>query len=171
MIAKTSRPSEPQSDGRQQISKGTGHLVPDDGPSRTQKGLTLNTDARRVLVVDDDPNIVQLVAKMAACLGYRTATCQEAVDALSCLSKTYFSLVITDYDMPFMDGLELAGQIKKKYLSTRVIMMSGHGPGTLRDRVAGSNVVDGLLFKPFNLQSLKESIEVAGDSGIMGWVR
>lgn len=168
MIAKTSRPSEPQSKGRQQISTGTGPLAPDDGSSRTQKGLTRNTDASRVLVVDDEPTILKLVAKMVVCLGYRTATCQEAVDALSCLGKTYFNLVITDYDMPFMDGLELAGQIKKKYFSTRVIMMSGHGPETLRDRVAGANVVDALLFKPFNLQSLKESIEVARDSGIGG---
>ena len=170
MIAKTSRPLEPQFNGSQQISTGTGPLAPDDGSSRTQKGRTRNIEASRVLVVDDDPNILKLVAKMAVCLGYRTATCQEAMDALSLLGKANFNLVITDYDMPFMDGLELAGQIKKKYFSTRVIMMSGHGPGTLRDRVAGTNVVDGLLFKPFNLQSLKESIEVAGDSGIMGWV-
>jgi CheY-like chemotaxis protein len=171
MTAKTIRPSEPQANGRRQISTGIGHLAPDDCTSRAQKGLTINIDASRVLVVDDDPNILKMVAKMAACLGYRTATCQEAVDALSCLRKTYFKLVITDYDMPFMDGLELAGQIKKKYFSTRVILMSGHGPGTIRDRVAGSNGIDGLLFKPFNLQSLKESIEVACGSNIMGWVR
>lgn len=171
MTTTTIQPSISRPDVRQQTSTGIGRLVSDNRTSRTRNGLTQNTDAGRVLVVDDNPNILEMVAKMAACLGYRTATCQEAVDALSCLSKAYFKLVITDYDMPFMDGLDLAAQIKKKYFSTRVIMMSGHGPGTIRELVAGSNVIDGLLFKPFNLQSLKESIEVACDSGIMGWVR
>jgi DNA-binding NtrC family response regulator len=169
MTATTIRYSEPQPEGRRQISTGTGPSAPDDRILRAQNGLKPDTDASRVLVVDDDPNILEMVAKMAACLGYRTAICQEAVDALSYLSKAHFKLVITDYDMPFMDGLELADQIKKKYFSTRVIMMSGHGPGTIRDLVAGSDVIDGLLFKPFNLQSLKESIEVACGSSIMVW--
>jgi DNA-binding NtrC family response regulator len=169
MTTTTIHPSISQTDGRQQTTTGIGHLAPNDRTSRTRSGLTQNTDAGRVLVVDDDPNILEMVAKMTVCLGYRTASCQEAVDALSCLGKAYFKLVITDYDMPFMDGLELADQIKKKYLSTRVIMMTGHGPGTIRDLVAGSNAIDGLLFKPFNLQSLKESIEVASGNTIMGW--
>jgi len=171
MIAKTSRPLEPQFNGSQQISTGTGPLAPDDGSSRTQKGRTRNIEASRVLVVDDDPNILKLVAKMAVCLGYRTATCQEAMDALSWLSKANFNLVITDYDMPFMDGLELAAQIKKKYFNTRVILMSGHGPETIRENLGGSNGIDGLGFKPFNLQSLKESIAVACDRNIMDWDR
>ena len=166
----TIRHSEPRPDGRQQTSTGIGQLTPVDRISRTRNGLTRNYEASRVLVVDDDPVILNMVAKMTACLGYRTSTCQEAVDALSCLSKAYFKLVITDYDMPFMDGLELADEIKKKYFSTRVIMMSGHSPVTIKDLLAGTNVIDGLLFKPFNLQSLKESIEVACGSNIMGWV-
>ena len=169
MTTTTIHPLSSRPDGRQQTSNGIGHLAPNDRTSRNRSGLTQNTDADRVLVVDDDSNILEMVAKMAASLGYRTATCQEAVDAISCLSKAHFKLVITDYDMPFMDGLELADQIKKKYFSTRVIMMSGYGPGTIRDLVAESNAIDGLLFKPFNPQSLKESIEVACGSNIMGW--
>ncbi|WP_319524998.1 response regulator [uncultured Desulfosarcina sp.] len=170
MTTITIRHSEPRPQGRQPTSAGIEASTPNDRISRTRNGLTMNTDNNRVLVVDDDPISLNMVAKMAGCLGYRTATCQEAVDALSCLSKAYFKLVITDYDMPFMDGLELADEIKKKYLSIRIIMMSGHSPAQIRDLLAGSTVIDGLLFKPFNLKSLKESIEIVCGSNIMGWV-
>jgi len=169
MSATTICHPEPRLDGRLPSSTELGSLTPDDRTSRTNNGLMMDDDAGQVLVVDDDPIILKMVAKMAACLGYRTAICQEAMDSLSCLSKANFKLVITDYDMPFMDGLELADQIKKRYFNTRVIMMSGHSPETIRDRLDGSNLIDGLLFKPFNLQSLKESIDVAFGRNIVGW--
>lgn len=171
MSVTTIRHPEPRPDGRLPSSTELGPLAPDDRTSRTRKGPAINEDAERVLVVDDDPIILKMVANMAACLGYRTAICRASVDALSCLRKTYFKLVITDYDMPFMDGLELADQIKKEYFNTRVILMSGHSPATIREMVAGSNLIDGLLFKPFNLQSLKERIEAACSGSIMGWAR
>lgn len=154
----------------QQVSSGIEHPVLPDYALEDQDGMGVGSDASRILVVDDDPNILELVAKMTTHLGYRTVNCQGPVDALSSLRKAYFKLVITDYDMPFMDGLELADEIKSKYSGTRVVMMTGHCPATIRDLVSGTNVIDGLLFKPFTLQSLKKSIEVACGNHLISWL-
>ena len=70
--------------------------------------------------------------------------------------------MITDYDMPFMDGYQLADQIKEKHFGTRVIIMTGHCGQDVTDMLDGSGIVDGLLLKPFNLKTMKEKIGRAG---------
>ncbi len=120
----------------------------------------------RILIVDDNSDILKLVSKMAQLVGYRHTTAEDAVDALHYLAKAHYDLVITDYDMPFMDGYQLADQIKKKYLGTRVIIMTGRCERDVTDKLEGSGIVDGLLLKPFNLNTMKEKIQLAGNSSI-----
>jgi CheY-like chemotaxis protein len=98
---------------------------------------------------------------MATCLGYRPTLAEDGVDALYYLTKGHYDLVITDYDMPFIDGYQLADQIKEKHFGTKVIIMTGHSESDIADLLDGSGIVDGLLLKPFNLEALKEKIEMA----------
>ena len=112
-----------------------------------------------ILIVDDDPEILKLVARMARHLGYAPTSAKDALDALFHLNKNHYDLVLTDYKMPFIDGYQLADQIKKKRSGTRVIIMTGHCDEAFEDMLEGSDVVDGLLLKPFNLQTMKEKFE------------
>jgi CheY-like chemotaxis protein len=121
-----------------------------------------DSEIMQILIVDDDYDVLKLVARMATILGYRPTTAEDALDALSRLNKKHYDLVLTDYKMPFIDGYELAGQIKKKRSGTKVIIMTGHCDQTFTDMLEGSDVVDGLLLKPFNLQTMKEKLEWAG---------
>jgi CheY-like chemotaxis protein len=89
-------------------------------------GLTFDSDASRILIVDDDPVILRLVARMAASLGYHPTMAEDGVHALYYLTKAHSDLVITNYDMPFIDGYQLADQIKERHFGTRVIIMTGH---------------------------------------------
>ncbi|MBC2711558.1 MAG: response regulator [Desulfosarcina sp.] len=84
------------------------------------------------------------------------------MDALYYLTKAHYDLVLTDYDMPFIDGYQLADQIKEKHFGTRVIIMTGHCERDVTDMMDGSGIVDGLLLKPFNLETMKEKIEMVG---------
>ena len=161
MSAMTANRPEFSPDGRMPVSSPTFHLSLDDHPGQLDDGLRLDSDASRILIVDDNPDILKLVSKMAARLGYYPTTAEDGVDALYHLNRTHFDLVLTDYEMPFIDGYQLAHQIKEKHFGTRVIIMTGSCEPEVLDMLDGSGIVDGVLVKPFNLQTMKEKIERA----------
>jgi CheY-like chemotaxis protein len=135
------------------------HPTLDDHPAPSPDGLTLDSEASRILIVDDDPVVLGLVSKMALRLGYQPTIAEDGVDALYHLTRTHYDLVLTDYDMPFIDGYQLADQIKEKHFGTRVIVMTGSCEPDVLDMLDGSGIVDGVLLKPFNLNTMREKIE------------
>jgi CheY-like chemotaxis protein len=114
---------------------------------------------RQVLVVDDDAECLKLVSKMVIHLGDQPTMACNGSDALDHLCRANYDLVITDFEMPIIDGGQLAGQIKKRCLGTRIIVMTGGWEGDVDDLI-GAGFVDGLLFKPFSLNSLQEKIKM-----------
>ena len=128
---------------------------------RSADGPKADTKSRRILVVDDDPNILNLVAKMVKRLGHHPTAAEDAMDALFNLAEAYYHLVITDYKMPFMDGCQLAEKIKAQHCGTRVIIMTGHCEEEVTNRLNRSGIADGFLFKPFNLKTLKAKIDAS----------
>jgi len=160
---------ELSTNGRLPVSPETFHTPLDDHPAQSADGLRLDSNASRILIVDDNPDILKLVSKMATRLGYRSTIAEDGVDALYYLTKGHYDLVITDYDMLFIDGYQLANQIKEKHFGTRVIIMTGHCEKEVEDLLDGSGIVDGLLLKPFNLKTMKEKIEMALQPCFVGW--
>ena len=161
--------SESSPDGRLPVSPETFHPPLDDHPAQSADGLRLDSNASRILIVDDNPDILKLVSKMATRLGYRPTLAEDGVDALYYLNTGHYDLVITDYVMPFIDGYQLADQIKKKHFGTKVIIMTGHSQSEIEDLLDGSGIVDGLLLKPFNLKTLKEKIDMAIQPHLGKW--
>ena len=163
MPTKIVNQSEPRPDARLPASSEPFHPSLDGHPAQSADDLKkVESDISRILIVDDNLEILKLVARMAELLEYRPTIAEDAVDALYYLSKAHYDLVITDYDMPFMDGYQLADQIKEKYFGTRVIIMTGHCERDVADMLEGSGIVDGLLLKPFNLKTMQEEIDMAG---------
>jgi CheY-like chemotaxis protein len=132
----------------------------DDDPVLAAGRLKTAGDSRRILVVDDDAIVLRLVAKMVMRLGYHPTAAEDAMEALARLARTHYRLVLTDYEMPFMDGYQLAERVKAKYFETRVIIMTGQCEAEVAGMLDRPGVVDGLLLKPFNLQALKAKIQV-----------
>lgn len=120
---------------------------------------TMNSVPHRILIVDDDACILQVVEKMARHLGCRTTAVATAKAALDVLSETFHDVVMTDYDLPWMDGCQLAARIKTDHPGTRVIIMTGHCEAEITDRPGSTGVADGLLLKPFNLGTMRKQIE------------
>lgn len=144
-------------------------IRPRDPKGRQEEGGRLDSAIGRILIVDDDPNILKLVSRMAQSLGYHASTAIDALDALFLLKKSHFEIVLTDYIMPFMDGLQLAYQVKKQQLSAAVIIMTGNCDNAIQDMIHGSDAVDGLLLKPFNLDTMKETLETVSRACIGPW--
>ncbi|HOX44945.1 MAG TPA: response regulator [Myxococcota bacterium] len=108
----------------------------------------------RILVVDDDPVSRELLRVMLARLGY---TCELAVDggsALRSFRAQACELVLLDRQLPDLDGLEVARQLRglPGGQAARVILVSGDPGG---ERPPG---VDGSLAKPFTLEELSRAV-------------
>ena len=111
-----------------------------------------------VLVVDDDKTIRNLVAEMIEIKFSRNVeTFADGLSARQAIENEFnnFDLVITDCEMPGIDGLELTERIKKCYPDIRVIVISGRHNKESAALEAGA---DSFLKKPFSFDDLAETI-------------
>jgi signal transduction histidine kinase/FixJ family two-component response regulator len=120
----------------------------------------------RVLVVDDDPMILQFVGRALERAGYRVeavASGEAALDAYQKGRNDPFRVVVTDVLMPGLDGLDLAQRLLNRDPSVRVVLMSGQ---TSADSVCGrlSGATFDLLRKPFRPAGLLRAVRAALDS-------
>ncbi len=111
----------------------------------------------RVLVVDDEPLILLVVAGF---LQGHVAECVEAksgAEALDHFQPGAFDLVITDRTMPGMDGLELTREIKQRHPLQKVMLISGiHSQGAYPSPSDGGP--DAFLSKPFTRAGILECV-------------
>jgi CheY-like chemotaxis protein len=83
---------------------------------------------KRVLVVDDDMSAGLLMCELLQHEGYNVVAVSNGLHALCELSKRHFDVVVTDYVMPLLNGLELLKQINALYSDTPVILVSANLP-------------------------------------------
>ena len=82
---------------------------------------------RRILLVDDNANGLAARKSVLEELGYSIVTCISGADALEQFtSREPFDLVVTDYKMPRMDGLELIGRLRKHTPGLPIVLISGY---------------------------------------------
>ena len=113
---------------------------------------------RHVLVVDDEKGTLALVCQLLGKLGFQTTAANSGEEALRCLKiEDRIDLVLTDINMPKMDGWALALQIKATYPNMPIIAMTGESPGAVTPRL-NSHGIDRVLFKPFKPIDLMQAI-------------
>ena len=111
----------------------------------------------RVLVVDDDDIIRSIVSEFLSKMGIEVESAGNGVEALNIFIEKSFDLVLTDVRMPYMDGLTLVCEIKRKKPKTVIIMMSGHVHGGGQT----NRHADHFLTKPFGLKEMYHLINRA----------
>lgn len=111
----------------------------------------------RILVVDDDPNIVKFVSLHLAEAGYHIATANDGRQALKILKDTPCSLAVVDVMMPYMDGLALTKTLREEYAMPIIILTAKNH---IDDKAEGFKAgTDDYLVKPFEPQELVFRIE------------
>ena len=103
-------------------------------------------DIGRILVVDDEENLRDILSETISMMGYQVALSSSGEDALSQCLTTPFDLVLTDLQMTGMDGLTLARHIKNGSPSTPVVLMTGIGRNELMEKIKES-CIDSFIFK------------------------
>ena len=118
----------------------------------------MNTCSAKILVVDDDDTIRDVVSKMLCKLGFEVSSADCAESGLALFIKNKFDLVITDFSMSGMDGIHLAYYIKEESPSTQVVLMTGHEKEVIQSRIRDT-AVDQALFKPFTLAEMDVTVQ------------
>ena len=139
----------PRADGEPEVDGGDDRL---HGP--------VSGRSRRVLVVDDEAVIRQVVARHLRGLGFQVRAAADGREALRVHEEwgEPIDLLVTDVVMPHMDGLELAESLRKRQPGVRVLYISGYSTDALQRHAIDLDEVD-LVAKPFGLNTLTEAIE------------
>jgi putative two-component system response regulator len=116
----------------------------------------------RALIVDDDELSLEILQDVLVQLGYEVERAHNGREALSCLRKHSIHLVITDWEMPEMNGLELCRAIREEDFDgyVYVIMLTGRDGG--QQKIEGLHGgADAFLTKPLNPKELLVSLKTA----------
>jgi two-component system capsular synthesis sensor histidine kinase RcsC len=117
----------------------------------------------RVLVVDDEPAIRALVAKIVERAGFPVDVARDGADAIELLDGHEYAVVVVDLMMPNVDGYALIDYLKKrKDERPAIIVISAGEPGALR-QLDGS-MVHSIVRKPFDIDVLGDLITAAARS-------
>jgi len=116
------------------------------------------------MVVDDDPFIGQmLTVYLTAISGTRVSCYESPTEALKIFAAEpeMFEVIITDLEMPHLNGLELSRCCLALVPKLKVVLMTGNHAGIERAAAEGSGLA-GFLYKPFSLDSLQLLLENIG---------
>jgi two-component system chemotaxis response regulator CheY len=113
-----------------------------------------------ILVVDDSNSIRDMVSFTLKSAGYQTVEAKDGIDGLSKAKADSFDLIISDVNMPNMDGIDLCGELRKlpEFKFTPILMLTTESSTEMkmRGKTAGAT---GWLVKPFNPEKLLSTIK------------
>lgn len=116
-------------------------------------------DDMMILVVDDHPINRRLLADQLGSLGYQCKTANDGVDALNVLSKNHIDIVLSDVNMPNMDGYRLTQRIRQLGLTLPVVGVTANALAEEKQRCLESGM-DSCLSKPVTLDVIKQTLAV-----------
>ena len=101
-----------------------------------------------ILVVDDDPDSRDILKRFLIPTEYKVETVKNGKEAVERLKCANFDLVLTDFEMPEMDGLALLSFVKSRYPDIPVILVTGRASGKTKKEALEIGV-ESVLSKPF----------------------
>jgi CheY-like chemotaxis protein len=110
---------------------------------------------KRILIADDEKVLRMLMAEALKSYDYEIDVVKNGIEAISYIEKRSYDLIITDYMMPEMDGLELTRRIKAKYPSIPILVITGNGP--VQDLLKSGATA--CIMKPFNIFELQNTVK------------
>ncbi|HIJ88288.1 MAG TPA: response regulator [Desulfuromonadales bacterium] len=89
--------------------------------------ITVPQEYKRILVVDDEENAREALSKILAHDGFQVASAGNGLEALNFLRSNDVELIITDLNMPEMNGLMFLRELNRTYPTSKVIMITAYG--------------------------------------------
>ena len=105
----------------------------------------------RLLIVEDEKQICDTIAKSLYDAGYEVDTCYDGEEALECILAEDYDLIVLDLNLPGMDGMDILRELRQKNEETKVLILSARGQ--IADKVEGLDAgANDYMEKPFHLQ-------------------
>ena len=113
----------------------------------------------RVLIADDEDSMRALVARAIAMDGHETVTAQDGAEALEILirERGAFDLLLTDIQMPIMDGIALALSAARDFPGLTILLMTGFA--AQRERASNlTAIAHDVITKPFSVADIRTAV-------------
>ncbi|MCB0422074.1 MAG: response regulator [Bdellovibrionales bacterium] len=114
--------------------------------------------AQHILLVDDEPDLLEFLHEELIEWGYNVTCALNGKEALEILGRTKVDLVLSDINMPYMDGIQLLDEIVKSFNPRPVVILmtgfDGYEKSDLREKGATD-----LIRKPFELDKVKRDLQ------------
>ncbi len=113
----------------------------------------------RVLIADDEASMRALVARAIGMDGHETVTAQDGAEALEILTREggAFDLLLTDIQMPIMDGIALALSAARDFPALTILLMTGFADQ--RERASNLNAIaHDVITKPFSVADIRTAV-------------
>ena len=118
----------------------------------------IKEQSRRILVVDDEKSIQEVLKALLTAMGYEVVSAGSGREGLHLFLENPIELVMTDLNMPGMDGFSFASHIKRKSPGTRVVLITGLEKGAVDENLK-RGCIDSVLIKPFGLEDLQKTVQ------------
>ncbi len=135
--------------------------VLEDGPARrpsSQATAVAPIAARRILLVDDNVDAVEILAEVLQGLGHEVAVAHDGPSALAQLGRFQPEVAVLDVGLPVMDGYELARRVRAVVADCRLIALTGYGQESDREHSAAAGFAVHLV-KPVKLDLLLRAVD------------
>lgn len=143
-----------QLDENSELQHSAGSTIPIIS-THDEELINSSASKKSVLVVDDNTEVSQYIYKELSAY-YKVLTCSNGKDALDIVLKEPLDLIITDINMPVMDGVTLCRKIKKNININHIPIILLTGRSHDQDQLEGLNIgADAYITKPFNMEILK----------------
>lgn len=113
----------------------------------------MNGDKKVLLIVDDNIGIIESM-EMLFCDDYKVLAANSATEAMNIMSKAQPDIIILDYLMPGLNGIQLLREIKQMKMASRIILFTASVWESVREEVMDLGV-DGFIRKPFDIWEIE----------------
>jgi len=119
----------------------------------------MDRDKPLILVVDDETHILHVVGLKLSNAGYEIITAEDGEEGMDMAVEHQPDLVITDFQMPFMTGLELSIALKEHEVTceTPALMLTARGFSLTDDQLSQTNI-RGVISKPFSPREILDQV-------------
>jgi CheY-like chemotaxis protein len=113
---------------------------------------------KEILIVDDQPGIRMLLSDILTNEGYEISTAETGREALDKATAKHYDLIVLDYKLPILNGLEVLQQLRRKQIEIPAILISG----LVNNEVERSSdgLVEKVLAKPFNIKDIQQTVNL-----------
>lgn len=108
---------------------------------------------KSIIIVDDDISYLLLLSSIIESKGFEATKATSGIDAIEIIKKSSFSMMITDFNMPGMNGIELAMKAKELYPDIHIVMITGELSPNVFEAAVKSGISQ-ILSKPINVTRL-----------------